>query len=108
MEKILKIREKTHIFCAFWILIVCNGFKMPKIFSGRLWNIFEKNLIFFDFLTPPWAFSEKILKIDGQKLAKNGFLRSVGNMWKTLKNPNFDKIWIFEGCGGSRMSKIYS
>ena len=29
-------------------------------------------------------------------------------VWKTLQNPNFEEILIFEGCGGSRMTKMHS
>ena len=29
-------------------------------------------------------------------------------VWKTLKNPKFEQIRFFEGCSGSRVSKMYS
>ena len=29
-------------------------------------------------------------------------------VWETLKNPNFEKIWGFEGSDGPRMPKMHS
>ena len=41
-------------------------------------------------------------------MAQNGQIWAKSGVWKTLKNPNFEEIMIFEGCGGSRMTKMHS
>ena len=33
---------------------------------------------------------------------------AYSGVWETLKNPNFEKISVFEGCDGSRMPKMHS
>ena len=64
--------------------------KISKIFHHVL-DIFCKG---FEIFSPKWARNDQIW-------AKSG-------VWKTLKNPNFEEILIFEGCGGSRMTKMHS
>ena len=55
-----------------------------------------------------WAFFARVLKFVAPKWAQNGQIWAKPGVWKTLKNPNFEEILIFEGCGGSRMTKMHS
>ena len=48
------------------------------------------------------------LKFFAQKWAQNGQIWAKSGVWETLKNPNFEKISVFEGCDASRMPKMYS
>ena len=52
----------------------CNGFMMPKMHSWGVWNIFEKNLIFFHFSITPWEFSVQFLKSFGRTWSQNGLI----------------------------------
>ena len=55
-----------------------------------------------------WAFFARVLKFFAPKWAQNDQIWTKSGVWKTLKNPNFEEILIFEGCGGSRMTKMHS
>ena len=55
-----------------------------------------------------WAFFARALKFLAQTWAQNGQIWAKSGVWKTLKKPNFEKISVFEGFDGSRMSKMHS
>ena len=76
--------EKILIFEGF------DGSRMLKMYSGEVLNIFEKFLNFFQFFTPPWPFSARILKFLGPKWAQNGLIWCVGNPEKPKFWGNFD------------------
>ena len=82
-----------------------NGSRMPKMYSGGVQNIFEKLLNFFTFFHHPLAMFRKRFEMSRPKMSPKW---PKSGVWKTLKNRNFEEILIFEGCGGSRMTKMHS
>ena len=71
----------------------------------EVFRLFLENFIFLkNFFISPWPFSARILKFLGPKW----FKMAQFGVWKTLKKTNFEEIMIFEGCGGSRMTKMHS
>ena len=55
-----------------------------------------------------WAFFVGVWKCFAPKWAQNGQIWDKSGVWETLKNPNFEKISVFEGCDGYRMPKMHS
>ena len=84
------------------------GLGCPKFFLGEFETFLKNKKKFQIFFTMTWAFFASVLKFFASKRAQNGQIWAKSGVWKTLKNPNFEEISVFEGCDGSRMPKMHS